>query len=75
MKIGKIQRDVLRVICRCAPNGVYIGSTTRALELRGYDLEQVEDALARLARKIVVKRRNPGGSLFLYYLASNETQS
>ena len=47
MRLGSIQRDVVAYLARCGETGGFVGSTTKAAELRGYDLEQVERALRR----------------------------
>jgi hypothetical protein len=55
--IGPIQRDVIAYLSRCGENGGHIGSTTKAKEFRGYDLNQVERALAGLIRRGIVQKR------------------
>lgn len=57
MRVGKIQRDILFFLARCDKDiGGFIGSTTKAEELRGYDLPQVERALAALVARGLVRR-------------------
>lgn len=56
MRLGSVQRDVVAFLARCGETGGFVGSTTQAAELRGYDLEQVERALAGLLRRGIVRR-------------------
>ena len=56
MRLGSVQRDVVAYLSRCGEIGGFVGSTTKASELRGYDLEQVERALAGLLRRGIVRR-------------------
>ena len=57
MRVGTIQRDILFFLARCDKDiGGFIGSTTKAEELRGYDLPQVERALAALVKRGLVRR-------------------
>ena len=57
MRIGSIQRDILFFLARCDKEvGGYIGSTTQAEELRGYDLSQVERALTGLIERGLVRK-------------------
>lgn len=55
MKLGKIQSDIVAFLSRCE-RGAFIGSTTKAKELRGYDLEQVQRSLAGLERRGIVRQ-------------------
>jgi hypothetical protein len=56
MRLGSIQRDIVAYLSRCPPIGGCICSTTKATEFRGYELEQVERALAGLMRRGIVRR-------------------
>jgi DNA-binding MarR family transcriptional regulator len=56
MRIGSIQRDILMLLYRCGDTGAFIGSTTKARELRGYDLAQVERALTSLIGRGLVRK-------------------
>lgn len=56
MHIGSVQRNILMFLYRCGETGAFIGSTTRAEELRGYDLSQVERALEALIGRGLVRR-------------------
>jgi hypothetical protein len=56
MRLGKVQRDIVAFLSRCSASGAAICSTTKAEEFRGYDLEQVERALAGLMRRGIVRR-------------------
>ena len=40
-RLGAIQRRLVAFLTRCGDGGAYIGSSCRAEELRGYDLDQV----------------------------------
>lgn len=56
MKLGPIQKLILTFLSRCdREKGAFIGST-KAEELAGLDLEQVERALAGLLRRNIIKR-------------------
>ena len=56
MRLGHIQRDIVNFLSRCGERGAFIGSTTKAIDLRGYDLEQVERAVAGRIRRGIVRR-------------------
>jgi hypothetical protein len=56
MPLGSIQRNIVAFLSRCGAGGTFIGSATKAPELRGYELEQVERALAGLSRRGIVRR-------------------
>lgn len=57
MNIGAIQRNILLFLARCnKEEGAFIGSTTKAEELRGLDLLQVERALAGLTKRGLVRK-------------------
>lgn len=56
MRLGSIQRLIVGYLARCGEIGGYIGSTTKAPELQGYDLEQVERAVEGLLRRGIVRR-------------------
>lgn len=56
MRLGGVQRDVMLYLSRCPPQGAPICSTTKAAEFRGYDLEQVEQAIARLMRRNIIRK-------------------
>ncbi len=53
-----MQRDVMTYLSRCGSFGGPVCSTTKAPELRGYDLEQVERALAGLLRRKIIRRES-----------------
>ena len=55
-RLGKIQRNIVIFLAECGEEGGFIGSTARAAELRGYDLKQVERAVAGLVRRSIVRR-------------------
>lgn len=56
MRLGHIQRNIVAFLSRCGEGGAFIGSTTKAQELRGYDLAQVERALTSLIRRRIVRK-------------------
>lgn len=56
MRLGSIQRSIVAYLSRCGEGGGVICSTTKAEELRGLDLEQVERALAGLLRRGIIRR-------------------
>jgi len=56
MRLGSTQRNVVAFLTRCGETGAFIGSTTKAIELRGYDLKQVERAVAGLLRRGIIRR-------------------
>lgn len=56
MRLGTVQRNIMAFLSRCGESGAFIGSTTKAEELRGYDLEQVERALTGLLRRRIIRR-------------------
>lgn len=56
IRLGRVQRDIVAFLSQCGEGGGFIGSTTRAKELRGYGLEQVERATASLLRRGIVRR-------------------
>ena len=58
MRLGKIQRDIVAYLSRCPATGGVICSTTKAEEFRGYELEQVERALAGLLRRRIIRRES-----------------
>jgi len=55
-RLGKIQQDIVRFLSRCKDYRGYIGSTCRAEELAGLDLEQVERSLEGLKRRGIVRK-------------------
>lgn len=54
MRIGSVQRNILMFLYRCPETGAFIGATTACDELAGYDLSQVERALAALIRRDLI---------------------
>lgn len=56
MRLGRIQQDVITVLRQAGSDGRFIGAGTKAVELRGYDLEQVERALDGLYRRGIIRR-------------------
>lgn len=56
MKLGSIQKDIVRFLDRCGSVGGYIGSTCKAEELRGLDWEQVERSLQGLLRRNIIRK-------------------
>lgn len=56
MRLGSIQQSIMTYLNRCGPNGGFIGSTTKAPEFGGLDLEQVERSLSSLLRRGVIRK-------------------
>lgn len=56
MRLGSVQRDIVAYLERCGNVGGAICSTTKASELAGYDLAQVERALSSLIRRGIVHK-------------------
>lgn len=67
MRLGSVQKNVMTYLTRCGDLGGPVSSTTKAEELRGYDLEQVERAVAGLLRRKIIRREG------IRYIVNSET--
>ncbi len=56
MRLGKIQKLIVKNLYEVGDRGMYFGSTTRCKDLYGLDLEQVERSLEGLRRQRIVYR-------------------
>jgi hypothetical protein len=57
VRLGSIQRDIMRLVERSDPEiGVFLGSTCKAEELRGLDWQQVDRAAQALVRRGILRR-------------------
>lgn len=56
MRLGSVQTNIVMFLYRCREHGAFIGSTTACPELAGYDLSQVERALAALIERGLVRK-------------------
>lgn len=54
MKLGPIQRIIVRTLYAVGDTGAFFGSTTRIKELQGLDLQQVERALESLIHRDII---------------------
>lgn len=58
MRLGSIQQSIMTYLRRMPPTGGFIGSTCKAEEFRGLDLEQVERALAGLVKRRIIRKES-----------------
>lgn len=56
MRLGHIQKNILSYLRSCPVTGGCICSTTKAVEFRGYDYEQVERALNSLLKRNIIRK-------------------
>ena len=56
VRLGSIQRRIMSYLNRCGPSGGFIGATTKAIEFRGLDLEQIERSLACLLKRGIIRK-------------------
>lgn len=57
MKLGKIQKLIVKNLYRVGDTGMWIGSTTKCRDFAGLDLEQVERSLEGLKKQRIIYRQ------------------
>lgn len=54
MRFGSIQKNILMFLYEAGEKGAFIGSTTKAKEFRGYNLNQVMSSLQKLIKRGII---------------------